>query len=42
MWVVRYRGFLQQVERFFSTKERAEQWARQVGVIRWAIIEEKP
>lgn len=31
MWIVSYPGFLQQVTRVFESRERAEQWARQVG-----------
>ena len=30
-YAVRYRGFLQSVSRMFSTRERAEQWCRQIG-----------
>lgn len=37
-WTVTYRGFLQAVTRAFKTKERAEQWARQVGVYNRALI----
>jgi len=29
---VTYYGFAQQVNRYFPTLERAQQWARQVGV----------
>lgn len=39
-WVVRYSGFLQQVERRFPTRERAEQWARQVGMFDRCTIKE--
>lgn len=34
-----YSGFLQTVIRYFDSLERAEQWARQVGVYRIAKIE---
>jgi hypothetical protein len=30
-YAVQYRGFLQTVVRTFSTRERAEQWCRQIG-----------
>ncbi len=30
-WVVRYNGFLGEVVRKFSTRERAIQWARMAG-----------
>ena len=32
MWRVSYKGFLQEVVRWFATKQLAEQWARKVGV----------
>jgi hypothetical protein len=32
MTTVTYAGFLGPVARTFETRERAEQWARQVGV----------
>ena len=32
MYKVTYNGFLQTVERFFPTLERAEQWIRQIGM----------
>ena len=38
VYVVTFPGFLQQVERIFPNRERAEQWARQVGVFRQAKI----
>ena len=37
-YTVTYRGFLQPVVRTFQTRERAEQWARQVGIYHRAII----
>ena len=40
MWTVHYKGFLQNVVRRFSTRERAEQWARQCGVFGRAIIKQ--
>jgi len=39
-WRVSYRGFLQDIVRFFPTRERAEQWARQAGRFNSSIIEE--
>ncbi len=36
--VVTYPGFLQPVSRTFPNRERAEQWARQVGVFTRATI----
>ena len=36
--VVTYAGFLQTVTRTFNNRERAEQWARRVGVYDWATI----
>ena len=41
-YVVKYRGFLQYIERSFSTLEGAEQWARMVGVYKIATIERLP
>ena len=38
MWTVSFRGFLGAVVREFTTRERAEQWARQVGRFRDAVI----
>lgn len=38
MWIVKYRGFLQNIERVFTTRERAIQWAQQSGVYRIADI----
>lgn len=40
MTVVTYAGFLQRIVRTFPNRERAEQWARQVGVYRRATITE--
>ena len=39
-WRVSYYGFLQEVVRFFPTRERAEQWARQVGRFNSSMIQE--
>jgi hypothetical protein len=39
-WIVSYKGFLQPVTRRFVSKERAEQWARLVGVFKIAVIKE--
>lgn len=39
MFKVSYRGFLQDVVRYFPTKQRAIQWARQCGVYGLAKIE---
>jgi len=30
-YVIRFRGFLQVIERAFDTRERAEQWCWQIG-----------
>lgn len=38
MVIVRYKGFLQTVERTFESLERAVQWARQCGVFRIATF----
>lgn len=38
MWIVKYNGFMQVIEREFLTEERAIQWARQVGVFNVATI----
>ena len=37
-YTVTYTGFLQTITRTFPTKQRAEQWAQQVGVFDKAII----
>jgi hypothetical protein len=37
-YIVRYKGFLQKVERSFETYERALQWVRQAGKEKEAII----
>jgi len=31
MYIIKYRGFLQTVTRVFKTRERAEQWLKQIG-----------
>ncbi len=41
MYVVKYDGFLQRVERRFETKVAAILWCRQVGVLRVATIEKE-
>ena len=33
MFTVTYRGFLQTVSRSFPTRDKAEQWCRQIGRI---------
>lgn len=38
VYKVEYAGFLQTVARYFLTRERAEQWAMQVGHARKAVI----
>lgn len=40
-WIVSYTGFLGPVVREFDTRERAEQWANQAGVLGIAKITEK-
>ncbi len=30
-YIISYSGFLEQVKREFDTRERAEQWCRQIG-----------
>lgn len=40
MYTVTYKGFLQTVVRTFKTLERAQEWARQVGVFDIATIDQ--
>jgi hypothetical protein len=42
MVTVTYKGFLETVTRTFENMERAEQWARQVGVYRTATFTTHP